>query len=180
MGGFWRLPFGLSLNAFLSATSAQPFDITTGTDLNGDTQYNDRPSFATHPTSSSEIYRTRYGTFDANPQPGEKTIPINYGEGPAFAELDFGFARSFQFGPRPVVPPPPPGAPKPKGPVQKPDPRFSLSFALDAQNVLNHVNAATPVGVLSSPFFGQSISLSSPYGGVASNRVINLRTSFNF
>jgi hypothetical protein len=192
-GGYWDLPFGFSVNAFLSATAAQPFNITTGTDLNGDTQYNDRPAFATNPTSSSQIYKTRFGTFDANPQPGEKTIPINYANGPAFAELDFGFGRSFKFGPRPPAPKPDPnaaapkpapapkpGAPAPK-PAPRPDPRFSLSFSLDAGNILNHVNAGAPVGVLTSPYFGQSISLNSPYGGaVSSNRVINLRTSFSF
>jgi hypothetical protein len=180
LGGFSQLPFGLTVNAFLSSTAATPFNITTGTDLNGDTQYNDRPAFATNPTSSSEIYPTRFGTFDANPQPGEKIIPINYGTGPAFAELDLGFGRTFKFGPRPPAPKPPPGTPTPKGPVVKPDPRYSLSFAFDAQNILNHVNAAAPVGVLTSPSFGQSISLDTSYGGTAANRVINLRTSFSF
>jgi hypothetical protein len=187
LGGFSQLPFGLTLNAFLSATSATPFNITTGTDLNGDTQYNDRPAFATHPTSSSQLYPTRYGTFDANPQPGEKIIPINYGSGPAFAELDFGFGRNFKFGPRPAPPAPPPGAPAPKGPVEKPDPRYTLALAFDAQNILNHVNAAPPVSVLTppslgantTPSFGQFIALNNPYGTVA-NRVINFRISFSF
>ena len=181
LGGFYQLPFGLNVNAFLSSSSSTPFNITTGTDLNGDTQYNDRPAFATNPTSSSILYQTKYGNFDANPQPGEKIIPINYGRGPAFAELDFGLGRTFKFGPRPPVPSPPPGAPAPKGPIPKPDPRYSWTFGLDAQNVFNDVNAGAPVGVLSSPQFGQSISLNSPYGGSSNaNRVIMLRTFFNF
>ncbi len=191
LGGYWELPFGLTANAFLSATAAQPFNITTGTDLNGDTQYNDRPAFATKPSGSSEIYKTRFGTFDANPQPGEKTIPINYGTGPSFAELDLGFGRTFKFGPRPPAPKPDPNAPKPPTApaakpgspapkVAKPDPRFSLSFSFDAENALNHVNAGAPVGVLTSPSFGQSISLNSPFGSVTATRVINLRTTFSF
>ena len=181
LGGFYQLPFGLGVNAFLSSSASTPFNITTGTDLNGDTIYNDRPAFATNPTSSSILYQTKYGNFDANPQPGEKIIPFNYGKGPAFAELDFGLGKSFKFGPRDPVPPSPPGAPVPKGPAPKPTPRYSLTFGLDAQNVFNDVNAGPPVGVLSSPQFGQSISLNNPYGGSSNaNRVILLRTFFNF
>jgi hypothetical protein len=181
LGTFYQLPFGLSVNAFLSSSAGTPFNITTGTDLNGDTIYNDRPAFATSPTSNSILYQTKYGTFDANPQPGEKVIPFDYGRGPAFAELDFGLGRTFKFGPRDPVPAPPPGAPAPKGPAPKPDPRYSWTFGLDAQNVFNDVNGGPPVGVLTSPQFGQSISLNSPYGGSSNaNRVVMVRTYFNF
>lgn len=181
LGGFAQLRWGIGVNAFLSASNGTPFNITTGTDLNGDTQYNDRPAFATNPTSSSILYDTKYGNFDANPQPGEAIIPINYGMGPAFAELDLGLSRSFKFGPRAPVPPPPPGAPAPKGPAPKPDPRYTLNFGLDAQNAFNDVNAGSPVGILTSPEFGHSISLSSPFGSASNaNRVIMLRTFFSF
>ena len=181
LGAFFNLPFGLNINAFLSSTAKQPFNITTGTDLNGDTIYNDRPAFATNPTSDSILYNTKYGNFDANPQPGEKIIPFDYARGPAFSELDFGLGRTFKFGPRDPLPPPPPGAPAPKGPAPKPDPRYSWTIGLDAQNVLNIVNAGPPVGILSSPQFGESISLNNPYGQSSNaNRVIMLRTYFNF
>jgi hypothetical protein len=126
------------------------------------------------------LYQTKYGSLDANPQPGEKIIPINVGTGPAFAEVDFGLSKSFKFGPRAPLPPLPPGAPAPKGPLPKPDPRYTLSFGLDAQNLFNDVNAGPPVGVLTSPQFGHSISLNSPYGGGNANRVIMLRSYFNF
>jgi hypothetical protein len=176
-GGNLKLPWGLELNYFVGVTQGTPFNITTGTDLNGDTQYNDRPAFATAPTAASVVYATRYGKFDANPQPGEATIPINYGTGPAFADLDMGAGRSFKFGRRPA------GAPlvAVKGPVALPDPRYSLRLSFDAENVLNHVNAGTPVGVLTSPEFGQSISLNSPFSGnSAANRLLLLRAALNF
>jgi hypothetical protein len=176
-GGNLKLPLGLELNYFVGVTQGTPFNITTGTDLNGDTQYNDRPAFATAPTAASVVYATRYGKFDANPQPGEATIPINYATGPAFADLDMGAGKSFKFGPRPT------GAPlvAVKGPVELPDPRYSLRLSFDAENVLNHVNAGTPVGVLTSPEFGQSISLNSPFSGnSAANRLVLLRAAFNF
>ena len=180
VSGYYQLPGGVSVNAFLSSSSGTPFNITTGTDLNGDTQYNDRPAFATNPTSNSILYQTKYGSLDANPQPGEKTIPIDIGTGPAFAEVDFGLSKSFKFGPRAPLPPLPAGAPAPKGPLPKPDPRYSLTFGLDAQNLFNDVNAGPPVGVLTSPQFGHSISLNSPYGGGNANRVIMLQSYFNF
>jgi hypothetical protein len=181
IGGFWELPKNFNINAFLSAHAAQPFNITTGTDLNGDTQFNDRPAFATDLTRSS-VVQTRFGNFDKSPLPGQKIIPINYATGPAFAELDMGAGRSFKFGPRPAATPPPPGTPVPKGKVEQPDPRFTLNLSFDAQNITNHVNGGLPIGVLTSPFFGQSISLSSPYGstGTTANRTISFHTSFNF
>jgi hypothetical protein len=65
--------------------------------------------------------------------------------------------------------------------VELPDPRYSLRLSFDAENVLNHVNAGTPVGVLTSPEFGQSISLNSPFSGnSAANRLVLLRAAFNF
>jgi hypothetical protein len=180
VGGFWQLPFGLSMNAFLSASDGTPFNITTGTDLNGDTQYNDRPAFATDLTRPS-VVKTRLGNFDTSPIAGQRIIPSNYGTSPAFVDLDFGAGKSIKFGPRPTAPPPSPGDAAPKGPVERPDPRYSIAFSFDAENILNHVNNGLPVGVLTSPSFGQSISLASPFGsGAAANRVISLHTTFSF
>ncbi len=181
IGVYSQLPFGFQFDTFLSANSSTPFNITTGADLNGDTQYNDRPSFATAASPSASVVRTRFGTFNTTPVAGETIIPINYGNSPAFASLDFGLGKSFKFGPRPSVPTPAAGAAA-KKPAPLPPPRFTLTFGFDAQNIFNHVNAGTPVGVLSSPLFGQSISLNNPFGGTASdaNRVIQLTTNFQF
>ncbi len=183
-GASVRLPLGIGGSLYGSAQSGTPFNITTGTDLNGDTIYNDRPAFATNPTANSVIYKTAYGTFDANPQPGEKIVPINYGNSPGFFFLEAELERTFKFGPRPSAPPPAAGAPAPKTPVPRADAPYSLSFSVEADNVLNHVNPGTPVGVLSSPFFGKSISLNSPFslGGIgnSANRTITLRCNFNF
>lgn len=183
-GGSVQLPFGVSGDVFISTQGGIPFNITTGTDLNGDTIYNDRPAFATNTTANSAIYKTRFGTFDANPQPGEKIIPINYGNSPnlAFVELDLN--RSFKFGPRQGVPTAGAGAKGPKTPTARPDPPYTLKFEVEADNVFNHVNAGTPVGVLSSPLFGQSISLNPTFSAgntnASSNRTITLSCKFSF
>jgi hypothetical protein len=173
------LPHGFLVNAFLSANSSQRFNITTGTDLNGDSQYNDRPSFAT--AASPTVDKTAFGNFNPTPQPGETIIPYNYGTGPSFVQLDLGAGKNVKFGPRPPAPALPPGSPAPKGPVTPPDRRYTLSFIVEAQNVLNHVNPGVPIGVLTSPQFGQSVSLNSPFGNnSAANRVIQLHTAFEF
>jgi hypothetical protein len=184
LGGGAQLPFGFTLNPFVSLQTGSPFNITTGTDLNGDTIYNDRPAFATATNANSIVYKTRFGNFDANPQPGERTIPYNYGDSPGFVFVEASLSRVFKIGPRPVAPPPAKGAPAAKAPPAKPDRPYSLEFSVEADNIFNHVNPGPPVGVLSSPFFGQSISLNSPFslGGTstASNRSVTLRANFTF
>ncbi len=168
-----KLPYGFSGSLWGSIQTGSPFNITTGTDLNGDTIYNDRPAFATNPTANSQIYKTRFGTFDANPQPGEPIIPFNYGDSPSFYFLLVHLERAFQVGPRPGLPVPAPGAPAAKGPVPKPDRSFTPSrLGWEANNVFNHTNPGPPVGVLTSPLFGQSISLNSPFslGGISTRR----------
>ena len=177
-----QLPLGFNTNLYGSGQNSAPFNITTGTDLNGDTIYNDRPAFATNPTANSVIYKTRYGTFDANPQPGEKIIPINYGNSPNFFFIVVSVDRTFKFGPRSLAPAPAPGAATIS--TARPDPPYALRFSVEANNIFNHVNPGPPVGVLSSPLFGQSISLNSPFSlggiGTSANRTITFRTSFTF
>ena len=72
--------------------------------------------------------------------------------------------------------------------------RYSMQFSLNFQNILNHVNLSPPVGSLSSPFFGQSLSLNGGFGGFgpggggggpgggsgAGNRKITAQVRFNF
>ena len=74
--------------------------------------------------------------------------------------------------------------------------RYSLQFSLNFQNLFNHVNFAPPNGNLSSPFFGQSLSLNGGFGGFggpgggggggfgggsgAGNRRITASVRFNF
>ena len=167
------LPGHIDLNAFMQATSGAPFNITVGQDLNGDSQFNDRPAFATAPTANSMLYSTPYGTLDANPQPGEATIPINYGRSPAYFSFNAELYRKFSFGPALPVPPPPPGA---KASPGKPEiaRKYNLFLIVEAQNAINHVNLGTPVGVLGSSLFGKSNSVNGSSISSNANRVILL------
>ena len=59
--------------------------------------------------------------------------------------------------------------------------RYNLTFSVNARNVLNKVNAAPPIGVLSSPNFGQSIALAGEaFSSAAANRKIELQAMFSF
>jgi len=62
--------------------------------------------------------------------------------------------------------------------------RYNLTFSLNFQNILNHVNYGLPVGNLGSGFFGQSTSTSG-FGGfgqgpTAYNRRIDAQIRFSF
>ncbi len=178
-GAWYNAARGFQGGLFLRANSGTPYNITTGTDLNGDTQYNDRPAFATDLTRAS-VVRTRLGNFDTQPIAGQTIIPIDYGTSPAFVSLQITAAKEFHFGPRPAPEAAGPGHPvAPGNPL--PEPRYQLRFSAEAGNVLNHTNPGVPVGILSSPFFGQSISLADNFSGItAANRALILHSRFSF
>jgi len=181
LGGIIHLPYQFTLNPFFIAQSSQPFNITLGQDINGDSQFNDRPTFATD-LSRPSVYRTPWGNFDSDPLPGQKTIPINYGTGPAFVMLNMSLSRNFTFGPKltdqPAPPKPKPGDKPSKAPIAR---RYQMILGLSAQNIFNTNNGGTPVGVLGSSLFGQSTSLSSTqFTSTQANRIIYLTLTLSF
>jgi Carboxypeptidase regulatory-like domain len=59
--------------------------------------------------------------------------------------------------------------------------RYSLTFSVNARNVLNKVNASTPIGTLTSSHFGESTNLAGgPFSSQAANRKIELQAMFSF
>jgi hypothetical protein len=146
------LPFKFQTNTNMVVHSGAPFNITLGQDLNGDTQYNDRPTFATDLTRASVVHTT-WGVFDTQPISGQTTIPINLGTSPMTFQVDERLSRNFGFGPKLPNPPAAPGAQAPT----KPPPvrhKYSLDLYVYAENVLNHPNYTNPSGVLNSSLFG--------------------------
>lgn len=179
----WK--YGLHAGLFLAARGGQPFNITTGTDLNGDTIFNDRPSFASPSDIANDpanIRVTDFGTFHTAPGAGEAPIPTNFGHSPAFVSLQVQVQKTIKFGPRkadPDAPPPPPAAPGKPAPL--PDPRYALVFSVEGQNVTNTVSPSARIGTLTSPYFGQSINTANNFLSTsAANRTIQLHTSFRF
>ncbi|HZD94667.1 MAG TPA: carboxypeptidase regulatory-like domain-containing protein, partial [Candidatus Sulfotelmatobacter sp.] len=93
-GGTVSLPHSFRASPFLVANSGAPFNIITGQDLNGDSIFNDRPSF------SSGGIPTEWGTF--NPLPGavDPRIPVNFGTSPAQFTLNTRVSKTFGIGPK--------------------------------------------------------------------------------
>jgi uncharacterized membrane protein YgcG len=59
--------------------------------------------------------------------------------------------------------------------------RYSLTFSVNARNALNKVNPASPIGVVTSPNFGQSVALAGgAFSSQAANRKIELQAMFSF
>lgn len=179
----WK--YGLHASAFLATQGGRPFNITTGSDLNKDTIFNDRPSFATPADIANDpgnVRTTAFGAFHVAPSSGEAPVPINYGRSPAFVSLQLQLQDTIRFGPRkadPDAPPPPP--PAPGKPAVRPDPRYALVFSVEVQNLTNTVSPATRIGTLTSPYFGQSINSANSFLSTsAANRTVQLHTSFRF
>ncbi|HEX5708107.1 MAG TPA: carboxypeptidase regulatory-like domain-containing protein [Pyrinomonadaceae bacterium] len=213
-GGNLAVPYlKLSLSPIVIARTGQPFNITTGFDNNRDGIFNDRPAFADGQTLESELRVTPWGNFDINPKAGQTIIPRNYGEGHNFVSVNLHMSRAFGFGSLPgsgeqragaqgggqggarggpqggraqqqVGGGGPPGAIRigpPGGSEQK---RYNLIFSLMFSNLLNRTNLATPVGNLTSPNFGESLSTVGGFGGggnpAAGNRRIQAGVRFTF
>src|SRR6185312_8914752 len=95
-GGSWSAPFKISASPYLIVRSGQPYNITTGTDVNGDSQFNDRPAFA----SGTSANCTVASTFTTPAQGSSYTeIPINYCTGPSNFSFNLRLGRTFGFGP---------------------------------------------------------------------------------
>ena len=208
VGGTIGLPRGFRLSPFMIFNSGAPYNVTAGQDLSHDSLLNDRPAFATNVSGSclSPTVACHYVV----PASSYVPIPINYLTGPNLFTLNLRLAKTFGFGPeaggkngaQPGGGPgggPPPGGGGPRGgggggggvgfgrgpggfgggPATTR--RYSLTFSVNARNVLNKVNAATPIGVVSSQDFGKSIALAGgPFSSAAANRKIELQAMFSF
>ena len=174
LGGDLNMPWKVNVSAFAAGTSGIPFNITTGSDLNGDTIFNDRPAFATDLARPS-VVKTRFGNFDTQPIAGQKIIPVNYGNSPNLLVVQFELGKTFAFGPQHTKP-----AVDGK-PAAKSDKPYAFKLGMSAQNAFNSVNPSPPIGVLSSPFFGKSISLNNQFTPLgAANRVVDVLCNFSF
>ena len=144
------MPGGFNLSPYFSVSSGSPFNITTGSDNNGDTLFADRPSFG-RPGDPGVIV-TSFGVFNPNPRPGDRIIPRNFGRGPWRVSSGLNFSKSFSFGS---------GGDESVGSVFNRARRsvrgpYNLTFSTDIENFLNRTNFCDFNGVLPSPFFGRA------------------------
>jgi len=214
LGGNVVGPWGIRVSPFVIASSGRPYNITVGRDLNDDSLFTDRPSFATDPNEPG-VVSTPYGLLDTRAI--GTIIPRNFGDGPAFYVVNLRIGKSISLGGRRGGGPTEGGGGGDRGgggggrggrggpgggfggrggfgggrggPDAGGDEGGgggrSLTISVSAQNLLNHVNYSTPVGNLSSPLFGQSLSSAGgfgfgPGGVTAGNRRIELIARFSF
>ena len=127
----WSLPWGFQVGAVAQARSGLPFNITTGTDSNGDTiTTTDRPDLA-NPDGDPLDPSTYFAAFTGR----AGNLSRNFGTGPTFFSVDARVSKFVQLS------------------------RTRIEGFLEAFNLLNRANLGLPTGNLRSPTFGQSTAL---------------------
>jgi Carboxypeptidase regulatory-like domain/TonB dependent receptor len=206
LGGTISLPYMFRLSPFLVASSGVPFNVTSGVDANNDSVFTDRPTYAQFQAAlanAEALGTVRSGvSFDCKPPAGQAEIPIYCGQSPARFALNLRLSKTFGFGKKAqtnaAAGGPQGGGTFGRGPGgpgggrgnrgggmfgggDSSGQRYSLTLAVSARNIFNNVNVGTPIGVITSPIFGQSISLPvGPGSGLYSNRRIELQATFAF
>ncbi len=158
-------PWGLSFAPFLAANSGTPFNITTGTDLSANNQFNARPTYAAS-CAETGVVTTPYGCLNTNPYgTGEKIIPFNAGSGPSNVSLNMRVSKVIGFGPKVEGHGPGGGGGGSRGGgfggrglsgssggpgrMDASSPRkYNLTLVAFATNVFNTTNLGTPNGVI--------------------------------
>jgi hypothetical protein len=130
----WTLPAGFQLGVFSQARSALPFNITTGTDSNRDTNTTtDRPDLL----NPSGDPRDR-ATYDANFIGRSGNLSRNYGRGFPYFEAHVRVSKLFDLSRTRLD---------------------RLELFVEALNLTNYVNLGTPQGNLRSTAFGQATGI---------------------
>lgn len=188
----WR---GFSVSPNVTIISGRPFNITRGTDSNGDGVLTERPTFGELQTRCNELnLRTSFCNIGSNSL--TDYLPRNFGEGPASVSVNLRISKNWGFGKTAaqrasgnagggggdnrggggaqMMMMGGGGGGGMRGPggggfggFGGGDVRkpYNLNFSVDIQNLFNIVNLNNPVGSLSSSRFGQSTSSSCGFGG---------------
>ena len=130
-----KLPLKAEFSSELFASSGTPYNITTGTDANGDGDFNDRPSYASG--RGPGVYSTQFGSLTVNTVNGN--VPRNIGTMPGTVHLDTNLSRSVTL------------------PGDKDHPR-TLTFNARSANLLNHTNVTAVNTILSSGAVGRPVA----------------------
>jgi Carboxypeptidase regulatory-like domain len=140
-----RLPRGFAISTIFQATSALPYNITTGFDNNGDTVINDRPTgFGRN--SARGAARWEIGSrLSWGIDFGPAQQPTNAGPQIRMVRVGGGGDGA--------------AAPSLPGAATR---KYRMEFYAQAFNLLNHANLGAFSGVQTSPFFGQATSAQPP------------------
>ncbi|HEY6229153.1 MAG TPA: hypothetical protein VI282_18700, partial [Verrucomicrobiae bacterium] len=204
LGGSISMPYQFRLSPFVIATSGSPFNITSGQDTNNDSIFNDRPTFAQFQAALANAVIAHNVSFDCNESSAGALVPINCATGPGRFSFNLRLSKTIGFGKKnETASNAGAGGPMAGGTFGRPGgggrgerggggrggpfggdnsgQKYSLTFAVSGRNIFNNVNAGNPVGVISSPIFGQSNSLAGgPFGSSSYNRRVDLQVTFGF
>lgn len=191
--GNFGLPWGLSLNPNLNFRSGTPFNFTRGIDLNGDGNFNERPTFAQLAAACTANGITAsfcdVTGFDPN-----AIVPKNFGTGPSSFTVSMRLSKNFTFGGerntnagggggggrggpggggrgpggggQMVMMGGGGGGPMMMGGGPGGGRRsYNLNISVQVTNLFNTVNLNNPVGNITSFRFGQSTGTSGGFGG---------------
>lgn len=204
IGGSLAAPFAFRFSPMLIASSGQPFSIQLPQDVYGTGVYDARPALATASTPPANVVVTKYGSFNIAPGPDDIPIRPNTETGPNHFMLNMRLSRTFGFGRE--------AGEKHGGEGSAPETEggrthglggrglssgggtslggatnrhYALTLSVLTLNALNNVNLDTPVNVLGSPLFGQSIALaggvySAQVGNPVANRLLNVGLALSF
>lgn len=136
--GNLNLPRKVELSSEMDAQSGKPYDVTTGTDDNGDGVFNDRPSYASAPGPG--VFSTPFGLLTTDATNGN--VPRNVGTMPALVHLDMNLSRAWKVS-------------------RHSDSGRTLTLNARAANLLNHTNVAAVSSVAGSPKFAQAVAAES-------------------
>ena len=126
----WALPWGMQVAGLVQARSGLPWNVTTGSDNNGDQSVNDRPDLA-DPSGD----RTEKATYFSNFTGRVGNLGRNANIGPAFFQVDLRVSKFVR--------------------VQ----RYSFEGFIEAFNLFNRANLGVPNGTLTSASFGKPTGL---------------------
>jgi hypothetical protein len=130
------LPQKVELDTQFDAGDGPHYSVTTGTDNNGDGNFNDRPAYASAPGPG--VYSTRFGLLTNNTVNGD--VPRDIGIMPGPIHLNLNLSRAFIL-----------------NPADKDRPR-TVTFNARSANLLNHTNVTAVNAVLASSSIGQPIA----------------------
>ena len=207
--GNWQAPLGLNFSPFMIVNSGTPYNITAGTDVNGDTVINDRAAFANGVSGTC----TNALTFVAPPLGTQNytRVPQGYCTGPNQFTFNLRAVKVFGFGKRAARPDAAGGdTPRPDaagggggqrggggggggrgggiGGGINSGHKYTFNAGAQIQNLFNYVPYAAPNGQLTSynadpakSLFGKSLSLQGgPFAMGSAVRTITLQMNFNF
>jgi hypothetical protein len=97
VGGNFNIPWGISVRPFIIANSGRPFNITRGSDINGDSLFTERPTFGELNTRCNELGLNSSFCDIAGNDPNA-IIPRNYGQSPKYFSVNLQIGKNFGFG----------------------------------------------------------------------------------